>query len=168
MKKEQTRKYKNDPSKLANWFYDEQDDYYLDQNGVRFSFKYYSRGKDKTTGQVRYNPNWQYLKEKAKAVLQSPEGSHIYRMRKYDVEPIFGHLKNVFGMRRTHLRGKKKVEADVGIAFMMMNLSKYWNRRWSKDQFCLSEKKKTVKQLKLRVGLIVFLYLRVSFFPDTF
>ena len=148
--------------------YDEQDDYYLDQNGVRFSFKYYSRGKDKTTGQVRYNPNWQYLKEKAKAVLQSPEGSHIYRMRKYDVEPIFGHLKNVFGMRRTHLRGKKKVETDVGIAFMMMNLSKYWNRRWSKDQFCLSEKKKTVKQLKLRVRLIVFLYLRVSFFPDTF
>ena len=197
--KEQTRKYKNDPSKLANWFYDEQDDYYLDQNGVRFSFKYYSRRKDKTTGQVRdfkvyeadefqltpelerlaktksgrqrqvrYNPNWQYLKEKAKAVLQSPEGSHIYRMRKYDVEPIFGHLKNVFGMRRTHLRGKKKVETDVGIAFMMMNLSKYWNRRWSKDQFCLSEKKKTVKQLKLRVRLIVFLYLRVSFFPDTF
>ena len=166
--KEQTRKYKNYPSKLANWFYDEQDDYYLDQNGVRFSFKYYSRGKDKTTGQVRYNPNWQYLKEKAKAVLQSPEGSHIYRMRKYDVEPIFGHLKNVFGMRRTHLRGKKKVETDVGIAFMMMNLSKYWNRRWSKDQFCLSEKKKTVKQLKLRVRLIVFLYLRVSFFPDTF
>ena len=197
--KEQTRKHKNDPSKLANWFYDEQDDYYFDQNGVRFSFKYYSRGKDKTTGQVRdfkvyeadefqltpelerlaktksgrqrqvrYNPNWQYLKEKAKAVLQSPEGSHIYRMRKYAVEPIFGHLKNVFGMRRTHLRGKKKVETDVGIAFMMMNLSKYWNRRWSKDQFCLSEKKKTVKQLKLRVRLIVFLYLRVSFFPDTF
>ncbi|AYE62042.1 transposase [Lactobacillus helveticus] len=28
-------------------------------------------------------------------------------------------------------------------------------------------KKKTVKQLKLRVGLIVFWYLRVSYFPDT-
>ena len=51
--KEQTRKYKNDPTKLANWFYDEQGDYYLDQNGVRFSFKHYSRRKDKTTGQVR-------------------------------------------------------------------------------------------------------------------
>ncbi|NRO91262.1 hypothetical protein IMAU10142_01290 [Lactobacillus helveticus] len=79
--------------------------------------------------QIRYNPNWNQLKEKAKEVLQSPEGRHIYSMRKYDVEPIFGHLKNVFGMRRTHLRGKKKVETDVGIAFMMMNLSKYWNRR---------------------------------------
>ncbi|MCT0164812.1 IS5/IS1182 family transposase, partial [Lactobacillus helveticus] len=118
--------------------------------------------------QVRYNPNWQYLKEKAKEVLQSPEGRHIYSMRKYDVAPIFGHLKNVFGMRRTHLRGKKKVETDVGIAFMMMNLSKYWNRRWSKDQSSVCQNKKTVKQLKLRVGLIVFSYLRASFFPDTF
>ena len=27
--------------------------------------------------QVRYNPNWQYLKEKAKEVLQSEEGKHI-------------------------------------------------------------------------------------------
>ncbi|AUJ27541.1 IS1182 family transposase [Lactobacillus helveticus] len=201
--KEKTRKYRNDPTKLANWFYDEKDDYYLDQNGVRFNFKYYSQRKDRSTGQVRdfkvyeadefqltpelerlaktksgrqrqvrYNPNWQYLKEKAKEVLQSPEGRHIYSMRKYDVEPIFGHLKNVFGMRRTHLRGKKKVETDVGIAFMMMNLSKYWNRRWSKDQFSLfknknREKKRPIK-LKLRVELIVFQYLRVGYFPDTF
>ncbi|MDY2874164.1 MAG: hypothetical protein SOT17_02685, partial [Lactobacillus johnsonii] len=45
-------------------------------------------------------------------------------------------------------------------------------RRWSKDQSSLhknkNNKKKTVKQLKLRVGLIVFWYLKVSFFPDTF
>ncbi len=161
--KEQTRKYKNDPTKLANWFYDEKDNYYLDQNGIKFNFKYYSQRQDRLTGQVRdfevyeadeaqltseleqlaktksgyqrqvrYNPNWQYLKEKAKAILQSREGRHSYNMRKYDVEPVFGHLKNVFGMRRTHLRGKKKVETDVGIAFMM-NLSKYWHRRWPKD-----------------------------------
>lgn len=103
--KEKTRKYRSDPTKLANWFYDEKDDYCLDQNGVRFNFKYYSRRKDRSTGQVRdfkvyetdefqltpelerlaktksgrqrqvlYNPNWQYLKEKAKEVLQSSEG----------------------------------------------------------------------------------------------
>lgn len=200
--KEKTRKYKNDPTKLANWYYDKAEDYYLDHYGVKFSFKCNQQRKDCTTGQVRnfkiyeadevqktpeleqlaktasgwqrqirYNPNWNQLKEKAKEVLQSPEGRHIYSMRKYDVEPIFGHLKNVFGICRTHLRGKKKVETDIGIAFMMMNLSKYWNRRWSKDQSSLfknkKNKKKTVKQLKLRVGLIVFWYLRVSYFPDT-
>ncbi len=117
--KEQDRKYKNDPSKLSNWYYNEKDDYYIDHLGVRFNFKYYSQR------QVRYNPNWQYLKEKTKKVLQSEP---VYGMRKYDVEPVFGHLKNVFGMRRTHLRGKKKVETDVGIAFMM-NINKFWNRR---------------------------------------
>ncbi len=196
--KEKTRKYKNDPTKLANQYYDKAEDYYLDHYGVKFSFKCNQQRKDCTTGQVRnfkiyeadevqktpeleqlaktasgwqrqirYNPNWNQLKEKAKEVLQSPEGRHIYSMRKYDVEPIFGHLKNVFGIRRTHLRSKKKVETDIGIAFMMMNLSKYWNRRWSKDQSSLfknkKNKKKTVKQLKLRVGLIVFWYLRVSY-----
>ena len=197
--KEQTRKYKNDPTKLINWFYNEKDDYYLDQNGVKFNFKYYSQRQERSTGQVRdfkvyeadevqltpeleqlaktksgyqrqvrYNPNWQYLKEKAKAVLQSPEGRHNYSMRKYDVEPVFGHLKNVFGMRRTHLRGKKKVETDVGIAFMMMNLSKYWHRRWPKDHsFLFKNKKRQKKTIKLRVKLIVFCYLGVSFFPDT-
>lgn len=78
--------------------------------------------------QVHYNPNWQLLKSKAKEVLQSEKGKEIYGIRKTDVEPIFGHMKNVFGMRRTHLRGKKKVETDIGIMFMMMNLSKYWTR----------------------------------------
>ena len=75
--------------------------------------------------QIHYNPNWQYLKEKAKETLQSEEGKRIYGCRKSDVEPIFGHMKSVFGMRRTHLRGKKKVETDVGIMFMTMNLKKY-------------------------------------------
>ncbi len=142
--KEKTRKYKNDPTKLANQYYDKAEDYYLDHYGVKFSFKCNQQRKDCTTGQVRnfkiyeadevqktpeleqlaktasgwqrqirYNPNWNQLKEKAKEVLQSPESRHIYSMRKYDVEPIFGHLKNVFGIRRTHLRSKKKVETDI-------------------------------------------------------
>ena len=59
-------------------------------------------------------------------------------MRKYDVEPVFGHLKNIFG---THLRGKKKVETDVRMAFMLMNLSKYWHRRWPKDHSSLFKNK---------------------------
>lgn len=200
--KELTKKYKNDPTKLANWYYNEEDDYYIDYQGVRFNFKYYSRRKDKTTGQVRdfkiyeadkfqltpeleklaktpsgrqrqvrYNPSWQYLKEKAKEVLQSDEGKRIYSIRKYDVEPIFGHLKNVFGMRRTHLRGKKKVETDVGLAFMMMNLSKYWSRRWSKDQSFLPTKLKAKKKdgdSQKREFPSFSIARKTSFFPDTF
>ncbi|NRO04934.1 hypothetical protein IMAU30132_01638 [Lactobacillus helveticus] len=32
---------------------------------------------------------------------------------------------NESGIRRTHLRGKKKVETDIGIMFMAMNLKKH-------------------------------------------
>lgn len=100
--------------------------------GIRFNFKYYSKRKDTSTGQVRdfkvyeadkfqltpelerlaktpsgrqrqvrYNPNWQYLKNKQKELLQSKDGKYIYGLRKTDVEPVFGHMKNVFGMRLT-------------------------------------------------------------------
>ena len=51
--KEQTRKYKNDQNRRSTCFNNEKDDYYLDQNGVRFNFKYYSQRKDHSTGQVR-------------------------------------------------------------------------------------------------------------------
>ena len=130
--KELTRKYRKDPTKLANWAYHEQADYYLDYQGIRFNFKYYSKRKDTSTGQVRdfkvyeadkfqltpelerlaktpsgrqrqvrYNPNWQYLKNKQKELLQSKDGKYIYGLRKTDVEPVFRHMKNVFGMRLT-------------------------------------------------------------------
>ncbi len=44
--KEQTRKFKNDPTKPQNWEYNEADDYYIDYLGVRFSFYRYSTRKD--------------------------------------------------------------------------------------------------------------------------
>ena len=92
-------------------------------------------------------------------------------MRKYRCGANFWTFEERFWHASNSFKRQKKVETDVGIAFMMMNLSKYWNRRWSKDQSSLrknkNNKKKTVKQLKLRVGLIVFWYLKVSFFPDT-
>lgn len=189
--KELTRKYRKDPTKLANWAYHEQDDYYLDYQGIRFNFKYYSKRKDTSTGQVRdfkvyeadkfqltpelerlaktpsgrqrqvrYNPNWQYLKNKQKELLQSKDGKYIYGLRKTDVEPVFGHMKNVFGMRRTHLRGKMKVATDVGLMFLMMNLSKYWQRSGQKDQPCgpnqIKEQRKRAKLIKMRILLFLF------------
>ena len=97
--------------------------------------------------QIHYNPNWQYLKEKAKETLQSEEGKSIYGCRKSDVEPIFGHMKSVFGMRRTHLRGKKKVETDVGIMFMTMNLKKYGaNKKVKPSNFYIWAKNRVSSQ----------------------
>ena len=194
--KEQTRKYKKDPTKIANWDYNEKDDYYIDKSGVRFNFKCYSQRKDRATGMVRnfkiyeadefqlteeltqlaktktgrqrqihYNPNWQYLKEKAKETLQSEEGKRIYGCRKSDVEPIFGHMKSVFGMRRTHLRGKKKVETDVGIMFMMMNLNKYREKKKVKPSDFHIKNKKHRNSLKIMNFCVFISRLKIEFLP---
>ena len=37
--KEQTKKYKNDPTKLINWYYNEKDDYYIDQSWRQVQFQ---------------------------------------------------------------------------------------------------------------------------------
>ena len=194
--KEQTRKYKKDPSKVDNWYYNEEEDYYVDKSGVRFNFKYYSQRKDQSTGmvrnfkiyeadefqlteeltqlaktktgrqrQIRYNPNWQYLKEKAKETLQSEEGKRIYGCRKSDVEPIFGHMKSVFGMRRTHLRGKKKVETDVGIMFMTMNLKKYGANKKVKPSNFHFKNKKHRNSLKIMNFCVFISGLKIEFLP---
>lgn len=152
--KEQKRKFKNDISKPQNWPYNEEDDYYIDHLGVRFSFYRYSTRKDKygfkrdlkiyqadkiqlsseldelaktSSGrqrQIQVNQTWNYYKEKIKENLSSDEGQSVYRRRKYDVEPVFGRMKRDFGVRRTHLRGQKPVENDIGLVLMSMNLVK--------------------------------------------
>jgi hypothetical protein len=37
---------------------------------------------------------------------------------------MFGRMKSIFGVRRTHLRGKQPVENELGILLMTMNLTK--------------------------------------------
>ena len=153
--KEQKRKFKNDPTKSQNWEYNAKDDYYIDHQGVRFSFYRYSKSTDKygfkrdfkiyradkhqlsvkldelaktPGGRQRYmkvNPTWNYYKAKVKDALSSDEGKAIYRRRKFDVEPVFGHMKRDFGIRRTHLRGQRAVENDMGLALMALNLTKF-------------------------------------------
>ncbi|MRG70113.1 IS1182 family transposase, partial [Lactobacillus reuteri] len=152
--KEQKRKFKNDPTKSQNWQYNVEDDYYIDQLGVRFSFYRYSKRTDKygfkrdlklyradkhqlseeldqlaktPSKRQRYiqiNPTWNYYKAKVKETLSSDEGKSIYRRRKFDVEPVFGRMKRDFGVRRTHLRGQQAVENDVGLTLMALNLTK--------------------------------------------
>ena len=152
--KEQKRKFKNDPTRIHNWKYNAADDYYTDHLSVKFSFKRYSIRHDKygyerqfkiyeadktqetfkldelaktpkgRQRQVAYNPTWNYFKNYVKDLLSSDQGSEIYSHRKYDVEPMFGRMKSIFGVRRTHLRGKQPVENELSILLMTMNLTK--------------------------------------------
>ena len=73
---------------------------------------------------MQVNPTWNYYKAQVKATLSSDEGQALYRRRKFDVEPVFGRMKRDFGVRRTHLRGQRSVENDLGLVLMAMNLTK--------------------------------------------
>ena len=152
--KEQTKKFKNDPSNRQNWDYNEEEDYYIDHLGVKFSFKYYSTRNDKNgftrqlkvyeadsiqetealdvlaktpagqLRQIRVNQVWESYKETVKEALHSDRGRSIYAQRKIEVEPVFGQMKRNFGMRRTHVRGKNAVHNDIGLLFLGMNLQR--------------------------------------------
>ncbi|MBF0806803.1 MULTISPECIES: IS1182 family transposase, partial [unclassified Streptococcus] len=152
--KEQTRKYKQAETNPANWIYLEKGDQWIKPDGVLYGFKYYSKRRDKygferdfkiyealefqanpeldqlartekgNLKQIHYNPTWTYFKQKVKENLESKEGSHIYAKRKVDVEPIFGRMKGVFGVRRVHVRGNQNVETELGLLLMSMNLTK--------------------------------------------
>ena len=73
---------------------------------------------------IYYNPTWNYFKELIKEKLTSEEGSRIYAKRKIDVEPVFGRLKSVFGVRRVHVRGRQAIQTEIRFLFMSMNLTK--------------------------------------------
>ena len=185
--KEQQRKFKNDPTKIHNWKYNAADDYYTDHLGVKFSFKRYSIRHDKygyerkfkiyeadktqeTTTldelaktpkgrqrQVAYNPTWDYFKNYVKDLLSSDMGSAIYSHRKYDVEPMFGRMKSIFGVRRTHLRGKQPVENELGILLMTMNLTKLAGILTKATTNLQHEQLPNIKKQKNRAKILIIL-----------
>lgn len=152
--KEQKKKFTDDPFERKNWNYDEVKDEYICPNQKRVTFRYHSTRKDKTGFQRSFknyecedcagcpcrikciksgkstnrkltvNEKWEKQKEYIKKMLSEETGS-IYRRRKIDVEPVFGFLKANLGFSRFSLRGKSKIENEIGFALMAVNLRKY-------------------------------------------
>ena len=134
--KEQNKKYRNNPKHRENWLYNEVEDSYTDLEDVHFIFSYYRTRRDKNGFQRQFkmyeadieqadnrlkqlaktpkgrqrqtavNYNWEYFKHQAKENLESTPGKEIYAQSKIDVEIVFGRMKGVFGIHRTHVRGK--------------------------------------------------------------
>lgn len=153
--KEQKKKYKTDPFKTSNWLYDQISDTYTCPNQQAVTYKYTStrtdstrfkrtfkiyecedcascpfrmsctKGKEGTNRLLRINEKWEQQKEHIRAKLSEEKAGSIYRQRKVDVEPIFGFLKANLGFTRFSVRGKSKVENDIGLALMAVNLRKY-------------------------------------------
>ncbi|SHT65537.1 Transposase DDE domain [Mycobacteroides abscessus subsp. abscessus] len=74
------------------------------------------------------NEKWEQQKQYIRNKLSEEKTGSIYRQRKIDVEPVFGFLKANLGFTRFSVRGKSKVENDIGLALMAVNLRKYATR----------------------------------------
>ena len=54
--------------------------------------------------------------------LRTPEGIATYRRRGAIVEPMFGYLKDILGLRRFLTRGLTNVAGEINLAFATLNL----------------------------------------------
>ncbi|WP_394239605.1 IS1182 family transposase [Niallia oryzisoli] len=153
--KEQKKKYKQNEFNPDNWQYDEESDAYTCPNQQRLVFTYHSVRTDKTgftrefkiyecedcsgcpfrssctkakegnNRKLMINEKWELQKEYVRAKLSEEKTSSIYRKRKIDVEPVFGFLKANLRFTRFSVRGKSKVENEMGLALMAVNLRKF-------------------------------------------
>jgi len=152
---EQKSKYKKDSFKTSNWPYNSDDDTYscpnnkllkyqytsnrTDKSGFKRQFKIYecedcsgcplrefcTKAQEGSNRTLMVNEKWEQQKEYVRNKLSEKETGDIYRQRKIDVEPVFGFLKANLGFTRFSVRGKSKVENEIGLALMAVNLKKY-------------------------------------------
>src|SRR5690606_25696751 len=158
--KEQKKKHKQNKFHPDNWQYDEETDTYTCPNQKRLEFQYHSVRNDRTGFQRKFkvyecedcsgcpfrssctkakegnhrkvmvNERWEQQKEYVRAKLSEEKAGSIFRQRKIDVEPVFGFLKANLRFTRFSVRGKSKVENEMGIALMAVNLRKYTANRY--------------------------------------
>ena len=66
--------------------------------------------------------------EKMQHKLRSAVGKALYAARKHIVEPVFGQIKGVRGIRKFLLRGLEKVAGEWNLICLTHNLLKIWRR----------------------------------------
>ena len=150
--KEQTRKWKNDPFRSSNFYYNESLDCFYCPMGqpMRFIYKRHNKTKTgflqelhfyqaircrgcplislchKSKGNrvIQVNHRLNKLKVKEKEKLMSEEGLGHRSQRPQDVEATFGNLKNNKSFKRFLCRGKDKIEVEFGLLAIAHNLAK--------------------------------------------
>jgi hypothetical protein len=80
--------------------------------------------KSKGNRVVEINHSLKKHKEKVHELLNSEEGIEKRKKRCYDVEPVFGNIKNNHKFKRFMLRGKEKVEIEWGLLAIAQNIRK--------------------------------------------
>ena len=69
-----------------------------------------------------YNDKELYLKR-----VQIRQNKEIVRQRKSIIEHVFGTVKRAFGISYLLLKGKKKVEGEISLAFLALNIKRAIN-----------------------------------------
>lgn len=80
--------------------------------------------KSKGNRTIEINRNLNQHKQKVFEILNSEEGIEKRKKRCYDVEPVFGNIKNNHKFKRFMLRGKEKVEIEWGLLAIAQNIRK--------------------------------------------
>lgn len=150
--KEQTRKWKNDPFRSSNFYYNETLDCFYCPMGQPLRLVYRQKQKTKTgfvqeihhyravrcdgcplrclchksrkNRVIQVNHRLNKLKAAEKEKLLSEEGLKHRSQRPQDVEATFGNLKNNKNFKRFLCRGKDKVEVEFGLLSIAHNLAK--------------------------------------------
>ena len=89
--------------------------------------KYNYFRKDQKSGQIttsQNNPRLAKIRERIFKLLNSKKGIELRKQRCHDVEPVFAELKHNKNFKRFMLRGKNKVEVEIGILAIVHNLKK--------------------------------------------
>src|SRR5690606_14455227 len=188
--REQKRKYKKDRFNTANWDYNEEHDYYVCPNGQKLTFQYHShrtdrygfkrklkvyqsescdgcplrtfctKAKEGNNRKLYVNETWEKQKEYIRVKLSEEETGKLYKKRKIDVEPVFGFLKANLSFSRFSVRGKSKVENELGFALMAVNLRKYTAMSNKDDYKPVANRSKKRTESKFSLIQSVFTYRR--------
>ncbi len=81
--------------------------------------------KSKVNRIIERNYNLLRLKRKAKELLLSEQGIAKRKQRCWDVEAVFGNIKQNMNFKRFYLRGLEKVTTEMGLIAMAHNLKKF-------------------------------------------
>lgn len=81
--------------------------------------------KSKDNRIIERNYNLMRLKAKARDLLTSQQGIAKRKQRCWDVEAVFGNIKQNMNFKRFMLRGIDKVNVEIGLIAMAHNLKKY-------------------------------------------
>ena len=159
---EQRRSYRNNPFRVANLFYNPDDDFYVCPMGQKMEFvrqerRYTASGyqqtvsvyrasrcegcplrgqchKSKSDRQIEVNHSLDDYKARARELLTSEQGLKHRSRRPVEPEAVFGQIKECGRFRRLRLKGLTGAKIDFGLKALAHNLRKL-AQAWAKSSF---------------------------------